>query len=176
VTVAVPIDPSETLPSALPPTDHVARVLLKRGARDDALDLLRAAVRRDPNERACAALLRALEARPDASVYGPDMAIDVGLIDLYARSSMLVEARAVLRGSGLGSMPAGAERLAALDEVLSAAPPDAPPALREAFHQVLDGGAAIALGKLDRIAASGALRPWAARRHALLTRMIFERA
>src|SRR5687767_6562597 len=86
---------------AVPPLDHLARALLVRGKRDDALALLRAAVARDPDERACAALLAAIGARPDAAVSGPDVRLDLALVEALVERGMRVAALAVLRGAEL---------------------------------------------------------------------------
>lgn len=165
-----------THPAVLPPTDHVARELLKRGARPHALTFLRAAIERDPGERACAALLRAVEARPDASVYGPDVPLDLGLVDGYVRSGMLVEALAVLRGAALDRDAVGAERARMLDELLSPVPPDADHGLIDAYRQICSGGAVLALGMLDERASKTALPPWARTRHEILRRVLLEEA
>lgn len=163
--------------TSLPPTDHVARVLLRDGARDDAMVLLRAAIERDPGEKACGALLRAVEARPDASVWGPDLRIDMALIDAYVRRGMLLEALAVLRGSGLASEPYGRRRQQELEELLRPAPDGAGDTLREVDRQLRTGGAAVALAILeDRIAAGEQLPDWAKRRHALLSRILLDNA
>ncbi len=144
---------------ALPPTDHVARVLLSRGARDQAIALLQATIARDPGERACAALLRAVEARPDASVYVPDLAIDLKLVREYARRGMLREAIAILRGTELGERD-GLDELKRLEELFAIVPRDDE-----------------ASGRLDRGDATGALAilrqrtvgaPWLARAVAIL--------
>ncbi len=173
----MPVDRSETLPAALPPTDHVARVLLKRGARDDALTFLRAAVARDPGERACAALLRAVEARPDASVYGPDLALDVSLVEAYTRSGMLIEALAVLRGGELDETARGRHRAAVLEELLAPCPVDADEELRDADAELRLGGAAVALSVLgERIARDPGVPAWARRRYELLSELLLEQA
>ena len=163
--------------AALPPTDHVARALLQRGARESALLLLRAAVRRDAGERACAALLKALEARPDASVAGPEIALDIVLIDAYVARGMLLEARALLTGTGLDRGSEGGARARALDTLIAPIPVDASPALEEAARHLLDGGAALALSLLDeQHRRGGPLPPWAEERRRTLCQLLIDRA
>ena len=173
----MPVDRFETQPAALPPTDHVARALLKRGARDDALAFLRAAVARDPGERACAALLRAIEARPDASVYGPELAIDIGMIEAYARSGTLLEALAVLRGSGLTSTTRGRRLWMVLDELLAPCEDRRDQELLQVDVELRTGGAAVALTLLEERIQRGARMPvQARRRHELLREVLLEGA
>jgi hypothetical protein len=163
--------------SALPPTDHVARALLQRGARDSARHLLRAAVRRDASELACAALLKALEARPDAAVSGPEIALDLPLVDAYLARGMLLEARALLTGVGLDRSGPGAERARAIDELIAPIPPDAPPVFLEAARHLLTGGAAIALSLLDEQHLRGTPLPgWADARRRTLRRLLLDYA
>lgn len=171
------VDRSENRPAFLPPTDHVARVLLKRGARDEAVALLRAAVARDPKERACAALLRAVEARPDASVYGPELAIDLSIVEAYARSGMLLEALAVLRGAGLESTIEGRHRQAQLEELLAPCEDRSDQELLQVDEELRNGGAAVALSLLaERLARHGSLPPQARRRHEILSELLIEGA
>lgn len=171
------VDRSEKPSVALPPTDHVARVLLKDGARDEALSLLRAAVARDPGERACAALLRAVEARPDASVYGPDLRLDLGLVETYTRSGMLLEALAILRGARLDGTEEGRRRLAVLEELLAPCPRGADEELLRTDVELRTGGAAVALTVLEeRIARDPDVPEWALRRHALLSDVLLSHA
>jgi hypothetical protein len=162
---------------ALPPTDHVARALLQRGARDSARHLLRAAVRRDATELACAALLKALEARPDAAVSGPEITIDLTLVDAYLARGMLLEARAVLTGVGLDRSGPGAERARAIDELVAPIPTDAPPVFLEAARHLLTGGAAVALSLLDEQHQRGTPLPgWAEARRRTLRRLLLDYA
>jgi hypothetical protein len=163
--------------AVLPPTDHVARELLKRGAREPAILLLRAAVRRDPGERACAALIKALEARPDAAVSGPELALDLALVDDYVVRGMLLEARAVLAGGGLDGLGPGADRARALDELLAPMPDGADLALVEVFRHLMTGGASLSLSLVEEHVQKGsALPPWAARRRTLLRSVLLDRA
>jgi len=163
--------------SELPPTDHVARVLLKQGARDAALNLLRAAIARDPGEMACAALLKAVEARPDSSVYGPDMRLDVSMARTYARRGWLLEALALLQGARLTGISTGRELANELREILGPIPDDSPEDLREADAQIRRGGASVAMMTFDEYAATGrALPPWAERRHQLLSMLLLDAA
>lgn len=171
----MPVDRSEH--AFLPPTDHVARALLKRGAREDALALLRAAVARDPGERACAALLRAIEARPDASVYGPDLEVDLGIVEAYSRRGMLLEALALLRGAGLADSPQGYRRRMVLEELLDPCEDRHDQELLQVDHEIRTGGAAVALTLLsDRIARGASLPRQARRRHELLSELLIEGA
>ena len=168
---------SDDANDALPPTDHVARVLLNAGARDAALLLLRAAVRRDDKEMACAALLRAIEARPDASVYGPELKLDDGLVGAYCRRGMLVEALAVLQGTHLGHTDAGRERRQILEELLTPLPSDAEPWMAEVQAQLESGGANVALTILDERRARGeSPSPWARRRRDVLRNLLLDDA
>ncbi|MEM9195823.1 MAG: hypothetical protein AAGF12_42045 [Myxococcota bacterium] len=160
--------------SSLPPTDHVARVLLKNGARDHALRLLHAAVERDPGEKACAALLRAVEARPDASVYGPDLDLTFDLVQAYTRSGMLMEALAVVEGAGLVDSDEGRVRAEGLRELLAPVPEGADLELREVDRQLRTGGASVALTMLDQ--RKGNLPAWAERRHQLLSSLLLDAA
>jgi hypothetical protein len=168
---------SSSTRSALPPTDHVARALLQRGARESARHLLRAALRRDASELACAALLKALEARPDAAVSGPEITIDLSLVDAYLARGMLLEARAVLTGVGLDRSGPGAERARAIDELIAPIPPDAPPIFLEAARHLLTGGAAVALSLLDEQHQRGMPLPaWADARRRTLRRLLLDYA
>ena len=161
----------------LPPTDHVARELLKRGARDPAILLLRAATRRDPGERACAALLKALEARPDAAVSGPEVELDLSLAEDYVARGMFLEARAVLSGAGLDRVPPGADHARVLDELLAPLPADAEPELLQAFRHLMTGGASLSLSLVEEHMQRGlALPPWAARRRTLLRALLLDHA
>ena len=161
-------------PGSLPPTDHVARVLLKNGARDEAVMLLRAAIARDPGEKACAALLRAVQARPDAAVYGPDLDLNLSLVSAYARSGMLLEALAVLRGARLEGSAGGSRLADMLRELLQPCPDGSDAYLQEVDSELRTGGATIALTMLDQRMAAGTTTPdWARRRHALLQDLLF---
>ncbi|RLB51417.1 MAG: hypothetical protein DRJ42_16875 [Deltaproteobacteria bacterium] len=159
----------------LPPTDHVARVLMKTGARDAAVAFLRAAVARDPGEKACAALLLAVEARPDASVYGPDTHLSVSVARSYVRRGWLLEARAILSGTGLDESGKGRALALEIEEVLGPIPNDAAADLFEADQKLRTGGAAVALMIFDEYAATGRRLPaWAERRHQLLGVMLLD--
>jgi len=161
----------------LPPTDHVARVLIKTGARDAAVAFLRAAVARDPGEKACAALLVAVEARPDASVYGPDTRLSVSVARNYVRRGWLLEARAILSGAGLDQSGQGRALALEIEEVLGPIPSDAAADLYEADQKLRTGGAAVALMIFDEYAATGRQLPaWAERRHQLLGTMLLDSA
>ena len=160
-----------TLPRDTPPLDHVARALLKRGARDQALRLLRAAVDRDPREKSCAALLRAVEARPGASVYGPEIGLDVRLAEVFACCGWFQEALSVLEGAGLDRSGLGRSRAEALREILSPIPASAKASLREVDQQIRHGSAAAALAALDQ---DHGLPSWAIRRRVLLRRLLLD--
>lgn len=139
--------------------------------------LLRAAVRRDPGERACAALVKALEARPDAAVSGPELTLDLVLVDDYVTRGMLLEARAVLAGARLDGAGAGADRARALDELLAPLPDAADPALLEVFRHLMTGGASLSLSLVEEHLQHGhALPAWAARRRSLLRSVLLDRA
>jgi len=140
------------------------------------MSLLRAAVRRDPGERACAALIKALEARPDAAVSGPELVLDLPLVDDYVARGMLLEARAVLSGAGLDTAGPGSDRARALDELLSPVPGGAEAGLIEAFRHLLTGGASLSLSLIEEHLQRGnALPPWAAHRRSVLRRLLLDR-
>ncbi len=163
--------------SELPPTDHVARVLLKMGARDAALNLLRAAVTRDPGEMACAALLKAVEARPDSSVYGPDMDLNVSMARTYARRGWIIEAICLLEGARLTQLSSGRDLANELYEILGPIPEDAPADLRDADEEIRRGAASVALMTFDEYVATGrGLPAWAERRHHLLSQLLLDAA
>jgi len=140
------------------------------------MSLLRAAIRRDPGERACAALIKALEARPDAAVSGPELVLDLPLVDDYVARGMLLEARAELSGAGPDAAGPGFDRARALDELLSPVPEGAEPALIEAFRHLLTGGASLSLSLIEEHLQRGeALPPWAAHRRSVLRRLLLDR-
>jgi hypothetical protein len=150
---------------------------LKDGAREAAVHLLRAAIARDPGEMACAALLKAVEARPDSSVYGPDIRLDLSLARRYARRGWLIESLCLLEGAGLTAIPGGAELAHEIREILGPIPDDAPRDLRDADEQVRRGGASVALMTFDEWVATGRpLPPWAERRHQLLSTLLLDAA
>ena len=168
----VPMDLDRlTLPRSLPPLEHVARALLKRGAKDPGMRLLRAVVERDPREKACAALLAAVEARPEASVYGPDIDLDLRLAEVLACCGWFREALAVLEGTGLDRRGIGRSHAEALREILAPIPVGAKAALRDVDDQIRHGGAAAALATLDE---DDSLPSWAIRRRVLLRRLLLE--
>lgn len=152
-----------TSPSAtgLPPIDHIARELWKRGAREAALDLLRACVMRDPTARASAALLRAVEARPDASVSGPEIELDLVLVDALAGQGMILEARALLVGTKLAITSEGQDRAARYDTVLATVPAELDKRWHEVMEQVHLGAGRHALTLIENEEANGnAAPPW----------------
>lgn len=137
--------------------------------------LLRAATRRDPGERACAALLRALEARPDAAVSGPEVELDLSLAEAYVARGMFLEARAVLIGAGLDRVSPGADHARVLDELLAPLPADAEPELLQAFRHLMTGGASLSLSLVEEHVQRGqALPPWAARRRTVLRALLLD--
>ncbi len=139
--------------------------------------LLRAATRRDPGERACAALLKALEARPDAAVSGPEVELDLSLAEDYVARGMFLEARAVLSGAGLDRVPPGADHARVLDELLAPLPDDAEPELLQAFRHLMTGGASLSLSLVEEHVQRGqALPPWAARRRTVLRALLLDHA
>jgi tetratricopeptide (TPR) repeat protein len=102
----------------LPPMDNLARALLMRGAREPAMMLLKAAVRRGGDERArCESLLMAVQARPTDRVSGPPITLDAGLVESVAGSGRLYEAHAIALGADISRNVAGVEIAAALTEV-----------------------------------------------------------
>ncbi len=148
-----------TSTASLPPIDHIARELWKRGAREAALDLLRACVMRDPTARASAALLRAVEARPDASVSGPDIALDIELVDALAGQGMILEARALVLGAQLAGTEAGQDRIARFDLVLLPVPAEIARVWHEALAQVHMGSGRHALSLIEAEELRGNLAP-----------------
>lgn len=137
--------------------------------------LLRAATRRDPGERACAALLKALEARPDAAVSGPEVELDLSLAEAYVARGMFLEARAVLIGAGLDRVSPGADHARVLDELLAPLPADAEPELLQAFRHLMTGGASLSLSLVEEHVQRGqALPPWAARRRTVLRALLLD--
>lgn len=158
---------------SLPPIDHIARELWKRGARDAAIDILRASVMRDPTARASAALLRAVEARPDASVSGPSVEIEMELVDAVAGQGMLLEARAMLRGTPLGRLADGQDRLARYDSVLARVPEELARVWHDAFAHVHLGAARHAISLIDREEANANFPPeWVVVRRTTLRELL----
>lgn len=160
-------------PHALPPMDHVARELWKRGARDAAIDILRASVMRDPMARASEELLRGVEERPDASVSGPSVSIEMELVDAVAGNGMILEARAMLRGTPLGRLAEGQDRLAKYDSVLAHVPEELARVWHDAFAHVHLGAARHAITLIDREESSANFPPeWVVARRATLREIL----
>src|SRR5688500_11457746 len=161
-------DPSADVPSA----EQLARVLLRAGARNEATQVLRIAVERDPKDRAAAALLRAVQARPDADVYGPDVPLDLPLAHAYLRAGCLIEARAVLRAAGMITAPPERPLLPLLEEILAPPPggsgemAESAQALSRALRM---GEGAAALSMMPR---ATSLPPWLAHRGRLLAELM----
>ena len=109
---------SPPMREVLPPMDNLARALLMRGAREPAMMLLKAAIRRGGDERArCESLLMAVQARPTDRVSGPPITLDAGLVESVAGSGRLYEAHAIALGADISRNVAGVEIAAALTEV-----------------------------------------------------------
>jgi len=141
---------SRAVREVIPPMDHLARALLMRGAREPALTLLRAAVRRGGDERSrCAALLSAVESRPTDRVSGPPIAIDASLVEALASAGRLEEARALALGGDVTRSVAGAEIAAALEEVFASSE-DWPQAWRRRWQDALASGSASAVAAIER--------------------------
>lgn len=152
-----------------PPVDQVARALCKRGRREHAVELLRAAVRRNPaGEPTAEALLRAIEARPDAKVAGPELSLDFKLVDAYLEKGWFAEAKAILDGAGLRTSPELQERGKCVD-LLTAVDEDSAPRLREAEMNAANGEGRLAIAMFDQwVSANGPLPSKLREKHELL--------
>lgn len=94
-------------------------------------------------------MLSALEARPEAPVYGPDVEVDVALVHRYAAQGRFAEARALLAGSGLESSAEGRAVRDALEVLLEPLASSAPAVAVEALQCATTRGPAAALALLD---------------------------
>jgi hypothetical protein len=152
-----------------PPVDQVARALCKRERRDHAVELLRAAVRRNPaGEPTAEALLRAIEARPDAKVAGPELELGFRLVDAYLEKGWFAEAKAVIDGADLRKSPELQERGKCVD-LLTSVDEDAAPRLREAEMNAANGEGRLAIVMFDQwLATNGPLPDKMREKHDLL--------
>lgn len=155
---------SSPMREALPPMDNLARALLMRGAREPAIMLLKAAIRRGGDERVrCESLLAAVQARPSDRVSGPPLALDAELVEAVAASGRLFEARALALGADVSRNVAGVEIAAALEEIFLPVD-DWSPAWRVRWQDALASGAMSSMTALEREASVSldpppALRP-----------------
>ncbi|MCB9592382.1 MAG: hypothetical protein H6719_06600 [Sandaracinaceae bacterium] len=155
----------------------VARALHRRGSVAESVALLRAAVCRDGGQAATRLLLD--QALAGAEVGAPSATVELGygLVDGWIRRGMLVEALALLSGTSLGSRDKGREWATLLGELLAPVPVDAEDSLRQAYRQLMTGGASVALTLLDeRDRKSPALPAWARRRLEVLRWLLLDNA
>ena len=164
--------------AAPPPIDRVARVLWRDGARDCAVALLRAAIRRDPNgERTSEALLRAVEARPDASVSGPDLVINLDLIDMYLSRGYFAESIAIMAGAKMNADADQRERNEWATLMVTLSGETEPARLVEAEKHIAEGQARLGLSIFEHWRATPAELPtWAQRKFDLLSRILIRPA
>jgi len=169
--------PSEEA-SAEREVELVARALCARGAVREAIAMLRGAVTRDPSQRACAALLTAIESGEPADGPGTTVELDLALVDRWIRTGALVEALALLGGTPMGSLDTGREWANLLGELLAPVPVDAEPTFVEMHRQLLSGGASVALTLAEERERQGAegMPAWASRRLELLRWMLLDNA
>lgn len=157
--------------------EQIARALHKRGAAAESVALLRGALRRDGDQDASRALLRAMVANDPIAAPQKIVHLDFPLVDRWIRRGMLVEALALLGGTSLGSGEMGREWANLLGELLAPVPVDAEAALVEMYRQLLSGGASVALTLLEeRSRAEPSLPAWASRRLELLRWMLLDNA
>lgn len=155
---------SPAMREVLPPMDNLARALLMRGAREPAMMLLKAAVRRGGDERArCESLLMAVQARPTDRVSGPPLTLDAVLVESVAAAGRLYEAHAIALGADISRNVAGVEIAAALAEVFLPVD-DWAPAWRVRWRDALASGVMSSMTGLER-EASVATDPPPALRH-----------
>lgn len=157
--------------------EQIARALHKRGAAAESVALLRGALRRDGDQDASRALLRAMVANDPIAAPQKIVHLDFPLVDRWIRRGMLVEALALLGGTSLGSGEMGREWANLLGELLAPVPVDAEATLVEMYRQLLSGGASVALTLLEeRSRAEPSLPAWASRRLELLRWMLLDNA
>lgn len=147
------------------------------GSTDEAIALLRGAVKRDAGQDACRALLDRLEGGEAPEIPGDSLELDFELVDSWIRRGMLVEALAVLGGTSLGSGDKGREWANLLGELMAPVPADAEDTLVQMHAQLMSGGASVALTLLEeRDRRVPVLPAWACRRLALLRWMLLDNA
>lgn len=160
----------------LPPDEHVARALVKLGARHAAVAFLEAVLTRQPHHRTCLMLLDVVRHDPEGDYFAPVLDFHMDMVFAYCHQGLLREARAVLRGSGLAETPDGAVREAILDELLQDPEPSGRDVtLRDVATQLRSGGAHTALSILDQRIQDGLTVPaWALRFHTLLQHVLLD--
>lgn len=169
--------PSEEA-SAEREVELVARALCARGSVREAIAMLRGAVTRDAGHQDCRTLLDAIEGGDVPAGPGTTVELDLPLVDRWIRAGALVEALALLGGTPMGSLDTGREWANLLGELLAPVPVDAEDTLVAMHHQLLSGGASVALTLLEereREAGEG-LPAWASRRLELLRWMLLDNA
>lgn len=169
--------PSEEA-SAEREVELVARALCARGSVREAIAMLRGAVTRDAGHQDCRTLLDAIEGGDVPAGPGTTVELDLPLVDRWIRAGALVEALALLGGTPMGSLDTGREWANLLGELLAPVPVDAEETLVAMHHQLLSGGASVALTLLEereREAGEG-LPAWASRRLELLRWMLLDNA
>ena len=153
----------------LPPLDHIARALLVRGARDEAIAFLESALARGGDDRPrCEALLSAIRARPNDRVGGPPIKLDASLVEALAERGRLGEARQVARAV-LAKKEGAAPLLEALERVHdddSALPEP----WRGRWRELLAKGSLSVLGAIERELGSGP--PWLVERVGIVARLL----
>jgi tetratricopeptide (TPR) repeat protein len=156
---------------------RVARALFDRGSVRESIAMLRGAVARDSSEEECVRILREIAERGKIEGPGSTVEIDLALVDRWIRQGMLVEALALLGGTPMGSLETGREWANLLGELLAPVPVDAEETLVEMHHQLMSGGAPVALTLLDeRTRREPKLPAWAVRRLELLRWMLLDNA
>lgn len=156
---------------------RVARALFDRGSVRESIAMLRAAVARDPGEEECARILREIAEGGKIEGPGSTVELDLSVVDRWIRHGMLVESLALLGGTPMGSLETGREWANLLGELLAPVPVDAEETLVQMHHQLMSGGASVALTLLDeRTRREPKLPAWALRRLELLRWMLLDNA
>lgn len=157
--------------------EHVARVLVAKGATREAMAMLRGAVARSRANEQCAQLLEFFTAGETDIEPPPSIELELALVDLWIRRGMLVEALALLGGTPMGTAETGREWANLLGELLAPVPVDAEETLKEMHRQLVSGGASVALMLLtERARREPRLPAWAVRRLELLRWMLLDNA
>lgn len=156
---------------------QAACALHQVGSIDEAVALLRGAVRRDPSQMASHSLLKELENGDAPSAMGRSVELDFELVDRWIRNGMLVEALALLGGTALGSGDMGQEWANLLGELMAPVPVDAEETLVQMHRQLMSGGASVALTLLEERDRRAPMLPaWAVRRLEVLRWMLLDNA
>jgi hypothetical protein len=142
---------SSSLVPAVPACDRVVVALWRRGAAQAAMEVALAAVSRgDPRWPHCGAALDKMRRGESPDDDGPAPELDLVLVSTLLDLGLLLEARSVLRGAGLGG--ALAQRLSrTLDEALEPFPPEADPSFEAVLQLVRAGQAPSALRALEEV-------------------------